>query len=330
MLFNEDKIRKRWYGKGVVSWWSKLVARLFGTMVALRKKLYDLGLLKKHRLKVPVIIIGNITAGGGGKTPFVIWLVNHLKSLGYQPGVVSRGYGGKRKVEPMLVTPNANPLASGDEPLLIAKSTQRPVVVGKNRVKAAKTLVNNHHVNIVISDDGLQHYALDRQLEVVMLDAQWQTGNGLMIPAGPLREPLERLETVDMVIYKGLMASKNYYEIEVLNIYQLNHPSITKPLADFRNQKVLVMAGIANPESFFTLLSAAGLAVVKRPLPDHHEFTEQDFEAENDMMVLITEKDAVKCEHIQNTNTWVVAVGIQVNDATVKKVNQLIENISKS
>jgi tetraacyldisaccharide 4'-kinase len=324
---NEEKIRKRWYGKGNVSWLHRFGAKIFSVVVATRKKFYSWGLFKTHQLKVPVIVIGNITAGGGGKTPMVIWLANYLKSLGYKPGIISRGYGGKRKVEPMFVTANANPAATGDEPLLMAKKTQLPVMVGKDRVKAAKSLINNYPVNVLIADDGMQHLALGRDAEIVMLDAKWRTGNHMLIPAGPLREPLERLNSVDMVVFKGFIEQQHHYQFEIECIHQLNHVNVFKDVSDFRNKKVVAMAGIANPDSFFSLLSAAGMAIVKQPLPDHHMITVADFEPHQDTMVLITEKDAVKCEHIKLSNVWVVKMQLVMLEKTQQAINELIERV---
>ncbi len=324
---NEDKVRQRWYGGGQVGFAAKIAAKFFGLVIALRRKLYALGLLKSHQLKVPVIVIGNITAGGGGKTPMVIWLAEKLKQQGYKPGIISRGYGGKRKVEPMFVTANANPAATGDEPLLMAKKTKLPVMVGKDRVKAGKSLIQHYSVNVIITDDGLQHYALKRDAEIVMLDAKWRTGNHLLIPAGPLREPLERLNDVDLVVFKGYVEQQHHYDFAIGGIHQLNHPGITKDINEFRNQKVVAMAGIANPDSFFSMLSAAGMAIVKQPLPDHHEMTVADFEMHQEVMVLITEKDAVKCEDMQLDNVWVVKMQVVIPEKTTAAIEQLIQRV---
>ncbi len=326
-VMNEDKIRHRWYGGGKVSAWSKIGSKVFATLVSIRTKLYASGILKTHKLKVPVIVIGNITAGGGGKTPMVIWLAEYLKQKGFKPGIVSRGYGGKRKVEPMFVTANANPAATGDESLLMAKKTKLPVMVGKDRVKAAKSLIQNYSVDVIITDDGLQHYALGRDAEIVMLDAKWRTGNHMMIPAGPLREPLERLNTVDLVIFKGYIEKQHHYGFEIESIYQLNHSSAIKKLSDLRNQKVVAMAGIANPDSFFGLLSAAGLAIVKDPLPDHHTLSLVDFEKHQDQIVLITEKDAVKCEDLQLKNVFVVKMNVVIPEKTEAAIDALINQV---
>ncbi len=327
MAVNEAKIRKRWYGGGDVSGMAKLGAKVFGWIVSTRKNMYAMGLRKTHKLKVPVIVVGNITAGGGGKTPMVIWLASHLKSMGYRPGIVSRGYGGKRKVEPMFVTANANPTASGDEPLLMAKNTGLPVMVGKDRVKAAKALINSYSVNVIVADDGMQHLAMGRDAEIVMLDAKWRTGNHQMIPAGPLREPLERLNDVDLVVFKGAFENQHHYELEIDEIHQLNHQKQTKDLAEFRNQKVVAMAGIANPDGFFNSLSKAGIPIIKTPLPDHHDFSEADFTPHAENMILMTEKDAVKCEHLQLPNVWVVKVKVKMPETTEAAINQLIEKV---
>lgn len=328
MPMNENKIRARWYGSGKIHWWHRFGAKLFSFVVATRKKLYAIGLFKTHRLKVPVIVVGNITAGGGGKTPMVIWLASHLKSLGYKPGIISRGYGGKRKVEPMFVTANANPVATGDEPLLMAKKTQLPVMVGKDRVKAAKSLIQNYPVNILIADDGMQHLPLGRDAEIVMLDAKWRTGNHMMMPAGPLREPLERLNAVDLVVFKGYIEQQHHYDFAIEGIHQLNHASVFKDVSEFRNKKVIAMAGIANPDSFFSMLSAAGMAIVKHPLPDHYEITAADFEPHQDTLVLITEKDAVKCENIHLSHVWVVKMQVVVPEKTKQALEELIQEVS--
>ncbi|MCX7554728.1 tetraacyldisaccharide 4'-kinase [Marinicella sp. S1101] len=324
---NEDKIRKRWYGGADVGFFTKLAAAVFAKLVAFRRKLYAIGLLKSHKLKVPIIVVGNITAGGGGKTPLVIWLVEQLQQAGYKPGIISRGYGGKRKVEPMFVTANANPAATGDEPLLMAKKTKLPVMVGKDRVKAAKSLIQNYSVNVIVADDGMQHYAMQRDAEIVMLDAKWRTGNHLMIPAGPLREPLERLNEVDLVVFKGVVEQQHHYEFTIDQIHQLNHPSVTKEITEFRNKKVVAMAGIANPDSFFSMLSAAGMAIIKYPLPDHHDIKATDFDPHKDTTVLITEKDAVKCEDMKLDNVWVVTMRVVVPEKTQAAVKDLIQKV---
>src|SRR5690554_2487242 len=321
----QQKIYDRWYGSAPVSGWQRFLAGLFLVLTAIRRKLYRYKLFKTHQFKVPVIVIGNITVGGGGKTPLVIWLAQRLQQQGYQPGIVSRGYGGQRKVEPMLVTPGADPAASGDEPLLMAKTLHVPVMVAKKRVQAVKALITQHNVDVVVSDDGLQHYAMGRDADILMLDSRRQIGNGLLLPAGPLREPPQRLEDMDLVIYKGEVASSLYYRHEIDSIYQLNQPKNMRSVADFRSQKIIAMAGIASPNSFFSLLADNGLAVLKQPKPDHHVFQATDFSEQN--ITLITEKDAVKCGDIQNPHIWVVKTRIVPTEATAAALDDLIEQV---
>ncbi len=328
MKDKEEQIRAIWYGQQTPKLWARMLSHVFARLAAFRRKLYQLGLLRSHKLKVPVIIVGNITAGGGGKTPMVIWLVNHLKSMGYKPGIISRGYGGKRKVEPMFVTPHADAHASGDEPLLMAQKTQAPVMVGKDRVKAGQQLIAQYNVNIIISDDGMQHYALKRDAEIVMLDANWETGNNRFIPAGPLREPLSRLDQVDLVVYKGDKADSHGYQLAIASVYPLGHPSQSQDIATFRSQKIHAVAGIANPNSFFKLLSQHGLAIVKNPLPDHHQISTEDLTFDDEHAVMITEKDAVKCQNIQAKNIWVVRLEIIMKTQTQTAIEQLITDIS--
>lgn len=324
---NESKLLAIWYGGQAPGPLLRALSWIFKHASKFRRWLYKSKLFKSHQVKVPVIIVGNITAGGGGKTPMVIWLVNHLKSKGYRPGIISRGYGGKRKVEPMFVTPQANAAATGDEPLLMARNTQVPVMVGKDRVKAAKQLIAQYNVNVVVSDDGMQHYALKRDAEIIMLDASWQTGNNHFIPAGPLREPLSRLQTANLVVYKGSLEGHLHYTMTIQSIYKLNNPSIERELSGLRNQKIHAMAGIANPDSFFKLLSKHGLAVIKHPLPDHHTYSEQDFTFSKEDLILMTEKDAVKCAEYTDKDIWVVKVAAQPSELAEETIDTLIDEV---
>ncbi len=325
MSNHQHKWNERWYGEKPVGLFYRILALLFAAIYHSRRFLYRIKLLRTHRFKKPVIVVGNITVGGGGKTPMVIYLAQRLKARGHRVGVVSRGYGGQRKVEPMLVTPGADPAASGDEPLLMAKTLHVPVMVAKKRVQAVKALITQHNVDVVVSDDGLQHYAMGRDADILMLDSRRQIGNGLLLPAGPLREPPQRLEDMDLVIYKGEVASSLYYRHEIDSIYQLNQPKNMRSVADFRSQKIIAMAGIASPNSFFSLLADNGLAVLKQPKPDHHVFQATDFSEQN--ITLITEKDAVKCGDIQNPHIWVVKTRIVPTEATAAALDDLIEQV---
>ncbi len=323
----QQKLNKIWYEGQAIPMRYKILAKIFSILSGFRRKLYALGVLKSIKIKCPVVIVGNISVGGVGKTPFVMWLVNQLKAQGYKVGVVSRGYGGKREHEPMLVIPQTSAKASGDEALLIAKHTDAPVFVGKNRVKAAQKLLLDYRVDVIIADDGLQHYALNRDVEIVLIDTKYGLGNKQLLPAGPLREEKSRLNSVDMIIYKGEVADKeaDYFSYEPLMVYELGNIKNQKDLQSFRNQRIQALAGIAHPDSFFKLLSAQGLAVVKHPLDDHEVLTEQHFQFDNDDPIFITEKDAVKCIDMKIKNVWVVVLKLVVKKETKQKVMDLIK-----
>ncbi len=322
----QEKLNKIWYKGAKAPFNYTVLSQLFAGLSAFRRKLYDMGILKSHRIKCPVIIVGNISVGGVGKTPFTIWLVNQLQASGLKVGVVSRGYGGKREHEPLLVIPQTSAKASGDEALLIAKNTGAPVFVGKNRVKAATKLLADYRVNVIIADDGMQHYALQRDLEIALIDAKYGLGNEKLLPLGPLREKKQRLETVDMVIYKGKMPGHHYFEYQPFMVYELGHIKNQKPLESFRNQHINAIAGIAHPESFFNMLSEQGLAIIKNPMADHEKLTEKHFQFDNDYPVFITEKDAVKCETLKLENVWVVVLKLVVKSETKNQVLQMVKS----
>ena len=321
----QQKLNKIWYEGQAIPMRYKILAKIFSILSGFRRKLYALGVLKSTKIKCPVVIVGNISVGGVGKTPFVMWLVNQLKAQGLKVGVVSRGYGGKREHEPLLVIPQTSAKASGDEALLIAKHTDAPVFVGKNRVKAAQKLLLDYRVDVIIADDGLQHYALKRDVEIVLIDAKYGLGNEQLLPAGPLREDKSRLNSVDMIIYKGEVADEDYFSYEPLMVYELGNTKNQKDLQSFRNQRIQALAGIAHPDSFFKLLSAQGLAVVKHPLDDHEVLTEKHFQFDNDDPIFITEKDAVKCIDMKIKNVWVVVLKLVVKKETKQKVMDLIK-----
>lgn len=321
----QKKLNDIWYKDKNIPRRYKVLSKIFSATSGLRRSLYNANILKTKKLKCPVVIIGNITVGGVGKTPFVIWLVNQLIAKGYKVGIVSRGYGGKRENEPMLVIPQTSAKASGDEALLIAKHTNAPVFVGKNRVKAAKKLLLDYRVDVIISDDGLQHYALSRDIEIALIDARYGLGNKQLLPAGPLRELPHRLDSVDMIIYKGKKTDQHYFEYEPLLVYALGNTKKQQPLESFRNQKINALAGIAHPDSFFSMLSAHGLAVVKYPLDDHEILTEKHFNFDNNNPIFITEKDAIKCLEMKLENVWVVVLKLVVANKTKTNILKLIE-----
>lgn len=329
MTNKQQKLNQIWYQGATIPFRYVMLSKLFALVSGFRRKLYQLGILKSHKIKCPVVIVGNITVGGVGKTPFVIWLVNHLQANGIKVGVVSRGYGGKRENEPMLVIPQTSAKAAGDEALLIAKHTNAPVFVGKNRVKAAQKLLLDYRVDVIISDDGLQHYALKRDVEIVLIDVKYGLGNEKLLPAGPLREDRSRLESVDRVIFKGKRLDSHYFEYQPLMVYALGANKTQRSIESFRNQPINAMAGIAHPDSFFNMLSEQGLAIVKNPLDDHEKLTAKHFEFDNNDPIFITEKDAVKCVDLKLSNVWVVVLKLVLKPETQEDIMKLITGLIK-
>jgi tetraacyldisaccharide 4'-kinase len=293
------------------------VATLFVAAAWLRRQLYRRGALKTFAVPVPVIIVGNITAGGSGKTPLVIWLVNRLRELGYRPGVVSRGYGGRAQGS-VAVGRDSSPGQVGDEPLLIHVKTAAPVVVDRDRVAAARALLTAHpEVDVIVADDGLQHYRLKRDIEIAVLDSAAGIGNGWPIPAGPLREPASRLDSVDAVVQvvRGAALPRAYPSLKTWRVdYQigeawpLNAPHEKKALAQLPQDGWVAATGIGRPQGFFDMLAARRIGFDPLAFPDHHAFRQDDLPATG--RVLMTEKDAVKCLRFAGPDWWAVELEV--------------------
>ena len=267
------------------------------------------------------IVIGNLTVGGTGKTPLVIWLANELKKEGLFPGIVSRGYKSTANNNPILINQSSNPSEVGDEPLIIFNNTNCPVVVGTNRVEAAKYLIQNKKCNVLISDDGLQHFKLGRDIEIAMIDGMRKFGNNLLLPAGPLREPIKKLDQVDFVINTNTFYSKDaeskdnnflmtYKPISWVNL--ASQESID--ISDWNKDRIVYgIAGIGNPNSFFSLLRSLDFQVIEKVFPDHHEFIDIDFFEMDDLPIVMTEKDAIKCKFLRNPNCWYLKIEPIIN-----------------
>jgi tetraacyldisaccharide 4'-kinase len=283
---------------------------LFSDFVKFRKFLYRLGLLRKHSLPVPVIVIGNITVGGTGKTPLIIWLTETLKNEGFKPGIISRGYGGKAQSWPQWVDATSTADNVGDEALLIAKQTGCSMAVSPRRVDAAKLLLTQSDCNVILSDDGLQHYALNRDIEIAVIDGERRFGNGYCLPAGPLRESIERLQSVDFVIVNGEKSEDHEFSMRITGDTAVNLVTgQQKNLSAFSANPCHALAGIGNPERFFKLLESAGLACITHSFPDHYKFQASDIIfSDSAMPVLMTEKDAVKCMAFAAKQHWYVPV----------------------
>ncbi len=328
-------------GRTPPAWWydparkpplaARLLSSVYGGVVGARSALYARGWLKSHQAGVPVVIVGNLVAGGSGKTPLVIALVERLKAEGRKPGVATRGYGREQADKPLWVTPDTDPALAGDEPLLIARRTGARVRADRDRVAAAQALVAAG-CDIVVCDDGLQHYRLARDVEIEVLDARRRHGNDRLLPAGPLREPISRAAKCDFhVVNLGTNPStpvEPTHSVEPTHgrlatpraMGEADHGSALQagvgfgewpmhlrpgaatplqggrpiPLDHYAGKRIHAVAGIGDPERFFEMLRALGIAVVPHAFPDHHRYTADDFDFGSDLPVLMTEKDAVK------------------------------------
>ncbi|HWV89129.1 MAG TPA: tetraacyldisaccharide 4'-kinase [Burkholderiales bacterium] len=305
---------KFWYRRGLLPWLLWPVSIVFGIAVALRRILYFLRVLKSVHPGIPVVVVGNLTVGGSGKTPLVIWIAEFLKSKGWVPGIVSRGYGA-RITEPRAATVAAEAGEVGDEPILLSRRGGCPVWVGADRVQVAARLRAAHEdVNVLVLDDGLQHYAMRRDIEIAVVDARG-LGNGFLLPAGPLREPRSRLRSVDAVVSHASSTRGYAMRLEGDVLHRMTDARERQPLKAFAGQRVHAVAGIGDPNRFFLHLGKAGLKVVPHPFPDHHPFTPRDLEFGDDAPVLLTEKDAVKLRSVARPGWWVLPVSAQLDPA---------------
>lgn len=294
---------------------------LFALIVSIRRYLYQNNIFKNTRINVPVIIVGNLTVGGTGKTPMVIWLAKYLQSQGFQPGIVSRGVGSKLNHNVHQVTVNDLTLDVGDEAALMFQQTQDvPIVIGRNRVRAANYLLKNNSCDILISDDGLQHYALARDIEIVMVDGMQQFGNRQLLPAGPLREGLQRLNQVDFVIHNSGIGQ---YTMQMIlqNLKKLTTGK-EQPIQTFDNKTCHAVAAIGNPKRFFSSLKAAGFTLIEHTFPDHYHYHAADFQFADQLPIVMTEKDAVKCMQFADQRFWSVTVDVNVNESFIKHLNK--------
>jgi tetraacyldisaccharide 4'-kinase len=304
-----------WYGQRPIALLLVPLSWLFGLVIKFRSALYKKQRITSTRLTVPVIIVGNITVGGTGKTPVVIWLAELLKSAGYSPGVISRGYGGIASSWPQQVRADSDSRVVGDEAKILARRTGCPVAVGPNRVDSAQALIDHHQCDIIISDDGLQHYALERDIEIALVDGERRFGNKYLLPAGPLREPVERLKTVDFVVSNGLANAGEYpLRVEGTEAVKLIDESVKEPLNDFPQTHVHAIAGLGNPSRFFSLLKKYNLSFDQYIFPDHYKYTEKDINFNDDKPVLMTEKDAVKCVQMATDKHWYVPIKAQMTE----------------
>lgn len=299
---------------------------LFRVIVGARRLAYRVGIKRSTRVSLPVIVVGNITVGGTGKTPLVVWLAGYLREKGYAPGIVSRGYGGTASHWPQQVRADSDPAVVGDEAVLLAATTGCPMAVAPDRVAAAQALVDQGGCDVIISDDGLQHYALQRDIEIAVIDGVRRFGSGFLLPAGPLREPLKRLQQVDLVVVNGLGdGDEHRMTLQQGDAHNLQDPDRICALQGFRSQRVHAVAGIGHPERFFRALQQAGLQLDSHTFPDHHAFRPEDIRFGDGRPVIMTEKDAVKCRHFATQDDWYVPVEASLSGKFREQLDALLD-----
>lgn len=324
MSATHNWLQRVWYGGAKSGLILLPLSGLYWLLTSIRSLLYHYDVLETHAAPAPVVVVGNITAGGTGKTPTVLWLVEELRARGFSPGIVSRGYGGSRSGTSMRVDPDSDASVVGDEPVLLARRAQCPVAVDADRVRAAEMLVEDG-VNVIIADDGLQHRRLQRNFEICVIDGTRGLGNRHLLPAGPLRESPRRLDHIDLVLMNGGERGTPAYRFELVasDASRLN-ASLARPLSGFRGKTVHAVAGIGNPQRFFDLLREQGIQVIEHSFPDHAAIRISDLNFSDDFDVFMTEKDAVKLGRNLADKFWFVPVEFKM-DADISAA--LIERI---
>lgn len=316
-----DWLQARWYGAAPVPGWLGVLESLYRIVLGLRRHAYASGWLRSTRLAVPVLVVGNLTVGGTGKTPLVAHLARELRDRGWRPGIVLRGYGvagGAR-----LLTPTATPEAFGDEAVWLARSSNCAVAIGADRVAAARLLIAQG-CDLVLSDDGLQHWALARDIEVLVIDGGRRFGNARLLPAGPLREPAQRAARCDYRVVNGGPVAADEIPMRVAVGMAIRLGELGQPVAltEWRGQRVHAVAGIGNPERFFRMLESQGLLVDRHPWPDHHRFDGSECRFDDQAPVLVTEKDAVKLARFACERVYAVPIELELPTAWIDQIQQ--------
>lgn len=311
-------IERSWYRPNWITAALAPLTVLFVALAALRRAAYRSGWLPVQRLSAPVLVVGNITVGGAGKTPLTLALAQLLQQQGWRPGIISRGYGGAAE-GCLAVTADADPAQVGDEPLLLARRSACPVYVGRDRAAAGRALLAAHpQTDILLCDDGLQHYRLGRDVEIAVVDAVRGLGNGWRLPAGPLREAPSRLATVDAVVLNGegavALTQPLQFRMQLRPgpCWQLVNPARQRSAAALAGQRLAALAGIGHPARFFAMLSAMGLHFSEHPFPDHHAYTSADLAAIDADVIVVTEKDAVKLAGCNDARIWALPVAAEL------------------
>lgn len=318
-----------WYSRNLTSYLLLPLSLVFGLAAAIRRWLYAIGIFRAQDFEVPVIVVGNLTVGGTGKTPLVIWLARYLVQQGYRPGIVARGYGGQATSWPQQVRADSDVASVGDEALLLSQNTGLPVCIGPDRPAAVQALLDHTDCNIVIADDGLQHYALVRDIEIVVIDGERRFGNGFLLPAGPLREPVSRLKSVDLVLANGNPGPGEFaMRVRSPEIRRMTGDQELVPLDSLECRRVHAVAGIGNPERYFGLLRQQSIAIIPHVFPDHYQFRPEDLDFGDDLPILMTEKDAVKCMRFARDGFFVVHVEAQPDAIFIHRLNVSLKAIN--
>lgn len=325
-----------WYERKRPPAWLLPFEGLFIALSGLRRWLYRRNILRRHRLPVPVIVIGNIAVGGTGKTPLTRHLCESLLAAGYRPGVISRGYGGARRSEPLLVHPDDPATLVGDEPLMLAQACDVPVCIFPDRARAGRHLLSNRDVNVILCDDGMQHYALERDFEVAVIDARRGIGNGHRLPAGPLRESIARLQQVDCIVAQGRPDHQGVVPAtvdahmwlagsEFVRLFDGERRPVSEGVPVDLRDNIVAVAGIGHPERFFETLGDLGIRAFSRKFADHHRFQASDFDFAEGRPVIMTAKDAVKCRSFAQPSWWYLDVKARFDDDPASLLLKWIE-----
>jgi tetraacyldisaccharide 4'-kinase len=330
-----QRLFKLWYEESPGFSLLDPLAWLYGVAVSARRKAYERGWIRSHRVRRPVIVVGNLTVGGTGKTPLTIWLANQLRQRGLQVGLVSRGYG-REQAGLRAVTYNSRWKEVGDEPLILHHRTGCMTLVGSDRVAAARALAAQG-AKVILADDGLQHLRMKRDLEIVVIDGVRGLGNGRLLPAGPLRESGIRAGVADALVLNGgiegapvrglppeLAATALRMRLVAEEAQQVGRSGARQPLEAFRGRPLHAVAGIGNPQRFFADLRARGLEVIEHPFPDHHALSAADLDFGDGLAVLMTEKDAVKCRSAAGAPLWYVPVEAVFSEADARRLLGLV------
>lgn len=334
-----NKLERLWYSDRRPLLWLAPLAWLYGWLVNRRRKAYNSGRRPVHHSPLAVLVVGNITVGGTGKSPFTAWLVCHLRNRGWHPVILSRGYGATPDRYPFLAEPDADPAECGDEPVMLAQQTGAPVLVDPTRARAAAYAERQQLGDVLICDDGLQHYALARTLAFCIFDGARGIGNGALLPVGPMREPLERVGSVDFCLITGQPTHDSFqtafpksvhcHPIALVPTTLRNlHSGETRDLEWLQGRVVNGVAGIGNPGRFFDTLTELGARVIPHPFDDHYRFRAEDLDFPHGP-VLMTAKDGVKCRAIAGDDVWVLDVIAQPDDALVSALDQQLEQPGK-